>query len=275
MSSQLPWHVRESQFCPLAVAEILEQFDYVRHGITMRGTPEEDFNFSFSVAQDKERVRHHRTELCNSLGTSPDRLIVPAQVHGSGVGRVSEANGGRGALEPETAVPGCDALVTNTPGLLLGITIADCLPVFILDPVRRAVGLAHSGWRGTAGRIAVRTLTAMQESFGTRPAECVVAIGPGIGPDGYEVDTTVHEGFAPEDVNAVGVFAPTRPGHCSLDLFAAVRHQLLSAGVREPAISVAPWRTHRDTGLFFSHRLRPGCPRMMAVLGVFLPDPGE
>ncbi len=171
-------------------------------------------------------------------------------------------------MTPETALRGYDALVTNTPGLFLGITIADCLPVFCFDPIHHALGLAHSGWRGTAGRIAARTVETMAEAFGTRVRDCLIAIGPGIGPEAYEVDTTVYRAFRPEEVQARGVFSPTRPGHWNLDLTAAVVHQLRALGIPPDNFDLSPWRTNRNPELFFSHRLAPGCPRMGAFLGL-------
>lgn len=244
------------------------RYSFVRHSVTLRNSDTGECNLSFSVSQDWEEVRRQRNWACRVLLFTPEQLVVPAQTHGANVAVVGATDAGKGALSPDTAIPDCDALVTNTPGLLLGIMIADCLPVFFLDPVHKAIGLAHSGWRGTAGRIAVHTLETMQQHFGTQPQDCLVAIGPGIGPDGYEVDETVYKGFAPEDRQAVGVFTPTRPGHWQLDLYAAVCHQLRQAGIPTPNFDVCQYRTNRHTDLFFSHRLVPGCGRMGAFIGL-------
>jgi YfiH family protein len=265
----MAWHLTPfyAQNPVLACAESLERFPFVRHGVTLRGEADQ-YNGSFTVARDHNDVRETRAFYCELLGFRARDLIVPAQTHGAAVAVVGPEDRAAGALSPDTALPGCDALVTAAPGLLLGITAADCLPVFLLDPVHRAIGLAHSGWRGTAGRIAARTLETMTRAFGTRPEECLVAIGPGIGPDGYEVDANVRDAFLPEDAAAPGVFSPARPGHWALDMFAAVGHQLRACGIPAAHFDISPWRTHRDTDLFFSHRLAPGCPRMMAFLGL-------
>jgi len=262
------WRRVDSTGASFVCADLLAGIPFVRHGVTLRGPADTPFNLSFSVTDDRDTVRANRARACALFGFEIGGLVVPAQVHGAGVAVVGAQDRSAGALSPATAISDCDALVTDTPGLLLGITIADCLPVFLLDTVRNAIGLAHSGWRGTAGRIAVRTLEAMAQAFGTRPEDCLAAHGPCIGPDGYEVDTRVYEAFASADACAPGVFSPTRPGHWSLDLAAAVRHQLRTCGVPETAISLAPWRTDRDTDLFFSHRLVSGCPRMGAFLGL-------
>lgn len=262
----MSWHFHPSGL--LVCAESFSAFPELRHGVTVGGGSRPDFNLSFSVAADFDSVRENRGRVCAALGFSLEQLVVPAQVHGVGVGIVGEVDRGNGAFSPETAVPQCDALVTRAPRVLLGITVADCLPVFLFDPVQRALGLVHSGWRGTAGRIAVKTLTAMTEAFGSRPEDCLCAIGPGIGGDGYEVDDRVHASFTPDDSNAPGVFFPTRPGHWRLDLTAAVLHQLRGGGISAAQVEVAPWRTCAHSELFFSHRLKPGCPRMGAFLGM-------
>ncbi|HZO86885.1 MAG TPA: polyphenol oxidase family protein [Chthonomonadaceae bacterium] len=262
------WHLVSTPAGRYAAARSLEQFPFLAQGVTLRGEPADAYNLSFSVEARREVVRRNRQAACALFDFPVESLVVPAQVHGAEVAVVGEEHQGAGALSPETAIPSCDALVTATPGLLLGITIADCLPICFFDPLHRAIGLAHSGWRGTAGRIALRTLEAMARAFGTRAQACLAAIGPGIGPDGYEVDERVHAAFDPHDAAAPGVFTPTRPGHWTLDLTAAVCHQLRLAGVPEPNIARSPWRTHRDTDLFFSHRLVPGCPRMGAFLGL-------
>jgi YfiH family protein len=264
----LGWFVVSTHFGSYACAENIPPSAGVRHGVTLDEESTEPFNLSFSVTDDWERVRCNRRIACGMLDFEVTDLVVPAQVHGHGVAVVGTEHRGAGALNPQSAIPACDALVTATPGLLLGITVADCLPVLFHDPVHVAVGLAHSGWRGTAGAIAIRTLETMREAFGTEAAECRVAIGPGIGADGYEVDATVHSAFAPEDAAASGVFSPTRPGHWALDLTTAVVRQLQRYGVPSVNIDISPWRTHRDTDLFFSHRLRPGCPRMGAFIGL-------
>ena len=265
------WHIAHTPPPTYVCAKLLAAFSLVRHGVTLRGPTSSPFNLSFSVTDDRDTVRSNRARACALFGFDIGDLVVPEQVHGVDVAVVGAEDRSAGALSPSTAIPGCDALVTDTPGLLLGTTVADCLPVFLLDPVRRAIGLAHSGWRGTAGRIAVRALEAMAQAFGTRPEDCLAALGPCIGLEGYEVDARVYAAFAASDACAPGVFAPTRPGHWSLDLMAAVAWQLRACGVPKAQISLAPWRTHQDTDLFFSHRLEPGCPRMGAFLGIQLP----
>lgn len=264
----MPWHLRTVSGETLAQSDALSPCTGVRHGVTVRAETPEASNYSFGVAPDPDVVVANRRRVCLALGFEPHSLIVPGMMHSANVVVVDEGHRGRGGLRCDTALSDCDALVTRTPGLLLGVTGADCLPVLLVDPVQNVIAVAHSGWRGTAARIVVHTLATMNAAFGVQATDCIVAIGPGIGPEGYEVDARVHSAFCAEDAAAPEVFVLSRPGHWLLDLTAAVRHQLQSVGVRETQIDVSPWRTDRHTDLFFSHRLSPGCPRLGAFLGL-------
>jgi YfiH family protein len=251
----------------LARAEALSALSWLRHGFTLRDAAASDgFNLSFPTSADPEQVRANRRAVCTALGFAPEALTLPSMPHSAAVVRVGPQERGRGGMDRTTALPGCDALITDTPGLLLGVTAADCLSVFLVDPLHHAIGLAHSGWRGTAGRIVPNTLQAMAEAFGTRPHDCLAAIGPGISGAGYEVDAPVYHAFS--ESPEAGIFIPTRPDHWLLDLTAAVQYQLLDCGVRPEGLSISPWHTDQDISRFHSHRLHPGCPRMGAFLGI-------
>lgn len=253
--------------CPLLIFEPLSQ-EGVLCAITTRTASDKDGNFSFYVTSDHDAVRANRRAACLALGSNIADLIVPQMTHSANVAAVGDAHRGAGAIAPNAVLPDCDALITNTPGVLLGITVADCLPVFLVDMARRAVGIAHSGWRGTAGGIVARTLQLMTDTFGTEVRDVQAVIGPGIGPEGYEVDAQVREGFAPEIAEAPGVFAFSWEGHWHLDLAAAVSHQLRNWGVPEENITRCPYHTNTHSELLYSHRASPGCPRMMAFLGL-------
>ena len=263
----MSWSLNTASRPRLACAEALSALPWLRHGFTLRDADASDgFNLSFTTSPDSAQVQANRSEVCVRLGFAPEALTLPAMPHSAAVLRVGPNERGRGGMDRLTALPACDALITDTPGLLLGVTAADCLSVFLVDPVHRAIGLAHSGWRGTAGRIVPNTLHAMTLAFGTRPQECLAAIGPGISGAGYEVDAPVYTAFS--DTPGAGIFTPTRSGHWLLDLTAAVEYQLLACGVPADSLSVSPWRTDRDIALFYSHRLHPSCPRMGAFLGL-------
>lgn len=198
---------------------------------------------------------------------------------------------------PGNRVPEGDALLTNEPGILLSVRVADCLPILLVDPRRRGVAAVHAGWRGTLARIAEKTVGVMRQVFGSNPRDLRAAVGPGIRACCYEVGEEVVAAFCGRFVNGEKYFhAPPPqdpaqalaakypllflsqrpPGHLDdrhsaahLDLVAATKDQLQSAGLRASNIHVAEFCTSCRTDLFFSHRKegsRTG--RMMAVIGI-------
>ncbi len=197
---------------------------------------------------------------------------------------------------PEAPLAG-DGLLTRTPGLLLTIKTADCLPVLLADPRRRAVGAFHAGWRGTVKRIVEKGVGEMRRRFGSDPRDLLAAIGPGIHRCCYAVGEEVRDQFAsqfpyaealfeerPGDSDAVReryplLFLTARaPGHSELpkkillDLVEANRRQLLAAGVPEANISAAEFCTSCRSDLFFSYRREGPTGRMMAAVGIIETD---
>ncbi len=167
-----------------------------RFGGVSRG-PYASLNVGLHVGDEPADVIENRRRLCRALGVDPESLVVGEQVHGIQVAVVTAADKGRGAFSLTDVVPGVDALITDTPGVALFAMYADCVPVFLYDPRRRAVGLAHAGWKGTVAGIARRTVQAMHETFGSRPADMYARpIGPSIGPCCYEVGPEVAGQFA-------------------------------------------------------------------------------
>jgi hypothetical protein len=187
-----------------------------------------------------------------------------------------------------------DALLTSQPGLLLAVQTADCVPILLADPARRAVAAVHAGWRGTLARVVAKTVGRMRLEFGTRPADIVAAIGPAIGRCCYEVGPEVAQAFlaqfpaaaewfdGPFDRLAVGEETPflpwlsmVPPGHQAapervrLDLRGANCWQLIDSGVRPRNIAVSTLCTACRADLFFSYRREgPQTGRHMAVIGI-------
>lgn len=227
--------------------------------------PFSSLNVGLHVGDDAAAVRENRRRLCRALGVAPEALVAGEQVHGTRVAVVGAEDRGRGAFELRDAVPGADALVTDTPGVILFALFADCVPVYLYDPKRRAVGLAHAGWKGTAGGIARRTAEKMSEAFGSRPEDLHAAIGPSIGPCCYEVGEEVARALAGAGLGIVVEDAQ----RLRADLWAANAAQLAEAGVPRDNIAVAGLCTRclRDT--FFSHRGHGGrTGRMAAAIGL-------
>ena len=227
------------------------------HGITIKDYREQ--NFAYATSKDHNLVDIDRRWFATAFGMTIEQAVFANQVHGSEVEIVNN-------LLPQP--PTCDAMITNSPGRLLCITVADCLAILFFDPVRMVIAIAHSGWRGTAANIVGKTLGAMWKEYGSLPRHCLVAVGPGISASGYEVDATVYHTFSTELQQSPQVFATSRVGHWHLDLTKAVENQLLAAGVSRSNISVSPWRTDTHPVLFHSHRMTHNCPRFAASIGL-------
>ncbi len=242
------------------------------------------FNLGWTKEDDPGSVRENRRRLMErmSQGTKGMRLVTVRQVHGRVVHRVLVEEAWAGRLEtPEGhAVLEGDGLVTDAPGVLLASGSADCVPVLVVDPERRAVGAFHAGWRGTAARIVEHGVAAMAREFGSRPEDLLAAVGPSIGACCYTVGEEVRERFTAEfgygeelfrTVGAVG--AP----QMRVDLWEANRRQLLGAGLSAERVTVVGEctgcsRDEQGERRYFSHRMEAGrTGRMLNVIGVALP----
>ena len=200
----------------------------------------------------------------------PIRVVQAHQVHGDRVAVVTSAGTTREELK------GYDALVTDVPGVAIGARTADCIPVLMYDPVRRVVAAVHSGWKGTVLKITAKVLAVMASKYGTQPKDILAAIGPGIGPDSFQVGPEVAEAFLaagfPEtwsrpDTDDYGTAStgktvvrlitdrgPRIPGSMSgglhIDLPQAVRLTLIRAGVHDPNILISGIDTYTHPGFF-------------------------
>lgn len=217
-------------------------------------------NLGQSVGDDPAAVEENRRRFFGAFGIDVDRVVRARQVHGDGVLRVDAGLASRAGfprcLLDERA--GFDALMTDLPGFALAVSTADCLPILIHDPVRRAVAAVHAGWRGTVQRIAARAIAAMGDAYGTDPSDCRVAIGPGIRRCCFEVDAAVTEALAAALPSWTRYATLNRPGHWLLDLAAVNRALLEDRGVRPDRIEDVGLCTSCRNDLFFSHRAEKG-----------------
>lgn len=246
-------------------------------------------NLGLTPDDSAENVGHNREAFVLALGAcdvdrKPWPLVQLKQIHSATVHRIDRAT--------DKPMSG-DGLITNTPGLLLAIKTADCVPVLIVDVKRRAVGAFHAGWRGTVARIVEKGVGEMRRHFGSLPGDLRAAIGPSVRSCCYSVGAEVRAQFESQfayagelfeevfDANAIHVRYPLlflnqrAPGHgdlgpeIHLDLVQANQRQLQDAGLREDSISVIDGCTACDTARFFSHRAEFGkTGRMMAVIGI-------
>lgn len=250
-------------------------------------------NLGFTKDDSRANVERNRAEFLKKLGAASNKrswpLVTLRQIHSDIIHYVAKP---AGVKPPEEPLAG-DGLITDTPGLLLGVQAADCLPVVLVDAKRRAVGVFHAGWRGTLKRIVEKGVGEMRREFGSTPRDIRAAIGPGIHNCCYTVGPEVRSQFESQFAWAHELFHETKdsepirerypllfltaraPGHSELpkniflDLVEANRRQLMDAGVPAKNIEVSPLCTSCHTDLLFSHRAESGkTGRMMGVIGI-------
>jgi YfiH family protein len=195
-------------------------------------------NLGENSGDDSDAVAANRAGLVAALGL-PAAPRWLRQVHGTGVVRFAAADAGQ---------PTADAAVTDTPGVVLAILTADCLPVLFAARDGSEVAAAHAGWRGLVGGVIETTVAAMHHA----PADLVAWLGPAAGPDVYEIGDEVRDAFLADDPAAAGAFVATRPGHWRIDLFALARRRLARAGVA--AVEGGGVCTISDPRRFYSFR---------------------
>ncbi|HEY0786045.1 MAG TPA: peptidoglycan editing factor PgeF [Acidobacteriaceae bacterium] len=237
-----------------------------------------ELNLGLTADDDPEAVRANREFLLEALGgpvpPALAGLVTLRQTHSATVHRVDRSD----VLGPgERAVLEGDGLMTDEPGVLLGIQTADCVPVLVADTRRRAVAGFHAGWRGTLVGIVQEGIGRLREEFGSAPEDLLAAVGPAIGACCYRVGEDVREQFAARFRYADQLFRHPDPGSSGqsaaggfhLDLAEANCLQLMDAGLRRAAIHRTGACTSCNTGRFFSYRGENGrTGRMMAVIGV-------
>lgn len=249
----------------------LEATNLMVHGFTTRvggvsAGSYDSLNTAFHVGDDDGNVLINRDLACRALGINFRHLVAGRQVHGDEIRVVGERDKGRGALSEEDSLPYTDALVTGLRGVPLSSYYADCVPIFLLDPVRRVAALAHAGWKGTVLRIGQKVVARMAAVYGTDPADCLAGVGPSIGPCCYEVDEPVICRFRESHLDCQEFAAAVSPGKWKLNLWEANRFILLEAGLKPANIITAGICTACNNELFFSYRAQAGKAGRMASL---------
>ena len=247
----------------------------VIQGFSTRGggvspPPFSSLNLAFHVGDRPEFVRENRQRFFEALGLDLRRSTWGHQVHGNQVVVVDRAMAGAGALDLADALPGIDAMVTNLPGLSLGIMVADCLPILIYDPKHQAIGAVHAGWRGTLSKLAAKTIAVMGQQFGTHPADCQIAIGPGIGSCCFEVRSDVIVAFQRQLPQVFQDCLVYRNGTSFFDLYQANSLILQGIGVIGKNIfGDSTCCTSCEQNAFFSYRGAGGVTgRQAGVIGI-------
>jgi polyphenol oxidase len=299
------WRLRRRHGLQILESSALGKIDWLVHAFSTSpggASPlngKRVLNLGYTDWDDRKRVAANRNAFSSALQAGEMSLIAMRQFH-SDVIHIATAdfvlsNGSPSSGDSTNfAAPRADALAARTPGLLLGVQTADCVPILLADTRNRAVAAIHAGWRGTLARIAVKTLGRMRMEFGTRPRDVVAALGPAIGRCCYQVGSDVARSFAAQFPNAADWFegpfdqlaygedplwlpwlTMMPPGHVpppprvQLDLRASNRWQLIDAGVPETQIDVSDLCTACRTDILFSYRRNSAkTGRLMSVIGV-------
>ena len=252
--------VKENRGVTYLSFPILEDTGLVSHAFSTRlgGVSKGDFatmNFSFTRGDDRDDVLENYRRMAVALGVDRERMVLTWQTHTTNVRRVTEEDEGKGIVR-DRDYRDVDGLITDIPGITLVTFFADCVPLYFLDPVHKAIGLSHSGWRGTVKRMGQVTVDAMKEAFGTRPEDIIACIGPSICGDCYEVGEEVADEFADafhEKYHDV-IFLKKQNGKYQLDLWKANEIVLKEAGIKGDNLAVTNICTYCNPQLLFSHR---------------------
>ena len=247
-------------------------FSSTRHGGYGTGTYAE-WNINRYSGDDAAHIEANRAALLELLGISSEALIMPHQNHGTNGVVIDDAFL---SLPPEAkaaALEGRDYIATDKPGICIGVSTADCVPILLHDPVRHVVAAVHSGWRGTVQRIVTKVIAQMDIRYGTRPQDLRAVIGPAIGPDSFQVGEEVvrafsDTGFPMDEIGSLRDPQPGKPmsgGH-HIDLWQANRWLLGQAGIPANAIQVIGIDTYQSPDFFSARRETIACGRIINAI---------
>lgn len=262
---------------PYLTYNSLSQIKFINHAFSTRlgGVSQGEFssmNMAFNRGDDPEAVTENYKRICKSAGFDFDSLTASSQDHNTFVRAVNKSNAGVGIYKPKD-LASVDALITNEPNVTLVTYYADCTPLFFVDTSKKAIGLAHAGWRGTVGRIGEKVIEKMQELYKTNPSDVKAAIGPAISVCCYEVDKPCADNFsALKDLDSKKFVFPKSDGKYMIDLLEANRQILMSAGVKAENITVCDICTNCSSDLLWSHRATKGRRGTMSAFMCIKPE---
>lgn len=215
-------------------------------------------NLSFQRGDREEDVRENYKRIGEAIGFSPENLVFSDQIHEDTIYSVTKDDCGKGYTKE--LLKGNDGLVTNERQVPLVTFYADCVPIFFYDPVKKVIGMAHSGWRGTVKRIGCKMLSKMQTEYGSKVEDILVVIAPSICKDCYEISEDVANEFKKEmkEISTELYLEEKGNGKYQLDLWKVNEEMLLRAGVQREHLAVTDLCTCCNPELFFSHRASEG-----------------
>ena len=233
------------------IAEGVTAFSSTRHGGYSQGHHGE-FNVNLYCGDDPADIAENRKALCQLLKIGHDRLVMPHQVHATGIAQIGKTFFRLSEEVRRQVLEGIDALMTNMPGVCIGVSTADCIPIIIYDPEHHAASVVHSGWRGTVANIAGVAVTSMQMAYHSRPEVLRAVIGPGISLENFEVGDEVYEQFATAGYPMDQIARKYEKWH--IDLWQCCRLQLEDVGLKADNIQTSGICTYAHSDDYFSAR---------------------
>ena len=256
--------LKEKNHVPYIQFKNLSATGIVKHGFSTRkgGVSTGIFssmNLNFKRGDDPDAVLENYRRMAAALNMRVEDMVLSDQTHTTNVCVITEEDRGKGILKPQD-YSDVDGMITNVPGIVLVTSYADCVPLYFVDPVRKAIGLSHSGWKGTVGHIGQKTVWKMHEVYGSEPKDIVAAIGPSICQSCYEVSDDVAEAFRANFTayEAADILLDKGNGKYQLDLWKANWYVLTDAGILPEHLSVTDLCTACHPELLWSHRKTNG-----------------
>ena len=256
--------LKEKNHVPYIQFKNLSATGIVKHGFSTRkgGVSTGIFssmNLNFKRGDDPDAVMENYRRIAAALDMRVEDMVLSDQTHTTNVRVITEEDRGKGILKPQD-YSDVDGMITNVPGIVLVTSYADCVPLYFVDPVRKAIGLSHSGWKGTVGHIGQKTVWKMHEVYGSEPKDIVAAIGPSICQSCYEVSDDVAEAFRANFTadEAADILLDKGNGKYQLDLWKANWYVLTDAGILPEHLSVTDLCTACHPDLLWSHRKTNG-----------------
>lgn len=233
------------------IAEGITAFSSTRHGGVSQGNHGE-FNVNLYCGDDPDDIAQNRKALCQLLKIKDDRLVMPHQVHTTGIAQIGNTFFRLSDEVRRQVLEGIDALMTNLSGVCIGVSTADCIPIILYDSEHHAAAVVHSGWRGTVANIAGVAVTSMQMAYHTRPEVLQAVIGPGISLENFEVGDEVYEEFAAAGYPMDQIARRYEKWH--IDLWECCRLQLEDVGLKSENIQTSGICTYDHSDDYFSAR---------------------
>ncbi len=259
MITQVKNIIKLLQFNNLSEFEDIVHFSTTRIG-GVSSKRLESLNLGYTVNDNPKNVTQNLDSLAQSIGFERNQMVSPKQTHSKNIGIVNSN---------KDIFPDTDALITNKPGICIFIRTADCVPILLYDPIKKALAAIHSGWKSTVQEISKHTIELMQKEFGTKPEDLIAGIGPSIGPTVYEVGTEVAKIFN-KQFGANHIVNPIKNSDkYLLNLWEVNKQILIESGIPKEQIEIAEICTYTNSELFYSAR-RDGVKTGRLATGIML-----